>query len=606
MSESLLNYQESSKKIKDLERSFAFSTTIVGVLVAFIAAVGFYYHHRVSETQTYIRKINKIIVKQSNTITRISVLGGFLDESAPHEDLIRVRGKLSNLIKALNESEHELSKLILKAENASVKDLKDFLKKNQVETKLDAFLARANVIINPLSSNKEIKESIHFLAGDNKKGSLTYSDEFLKLLDQDYIQGMRSLERIGLFVILSSLVVLFVVWFLLFRPLSKTVLEQNRQILDSSLQIESVSRSRTEFLANISHEIRTPMTGILGYTEHLEEELTSPKHKKVLKIINQNASHLLNLLDDILDMSKVKAAKFDLSYEKISLRTFLKTTFNLMKIKAEEKDLEFVVDLPDNLPHFVKVDATRLRQIIFNIVGNAIKFTQEGIIEVKVGVHKKHLYVEISDTGTGIDPQKEQKIFRPFEQARNEASQDIGGTGLGLSLSKGLAQKMGGDVQLISNQPGEGCTFRISVKLKTVESEIEAPPELDVSEVPGSLEGARVLLVDDSKENLALFTLQLSDSKCDLTTVTSGIEALNVVEEQPIDIILLDLQMPVMDGYATLEELKEQGFQGPILALTAHASEEERRKTQKAGFSAHITKPVKKADLLASIYKYLS
>ena len=451
------------------------------------------------------------------------------------------------------------------------------------------------------------KELIEIPSGaDEGIGRVIYNTSSLILKELN--ASLSDLKTMGYVLVGLCILQVLLVWVIVFRPLYTTVLEQHERINNSMIQVEEASRARTQFLANISHEIRTPMTAILGYADILQNENVSLQERSdAVRIVNSNAHHLLSLLDDLLDISKMEALKFEVAKSHVDLSLLINEVFSLIHIKAEEKNLELSISNRGNIPRSIYTDEKRLRQILYNLIGNAIKFTSRGSITLTAMLAKNQkLIFDIEDTGIGIPKEKIKSLFKPFEQVDSSSKRARAGTGLGLALSKGLAQALGGDIEILRTEPGKGSVFRLSIDpgpnptqdyishFTTSISETQNTKSLQKV----SLEGLKILVVDDAKENARLFKGCLSRAGAEVTLAYRGQQAIELVEKNDFNVVFLDLQMPEMDGYEALEQIKKRRPQLAVAALTGHAMEEEIRKTSQAGFREHITKPVEPNELV--------
>ncbi len=616
MSTSIISYNKNRSKINELRRRFFIFSSFALIVIVCISLIAFFLHRDVISQLKTMNQVNKILLKQSSLIEQIKVYGKFLDEKIPEDDMIKSRSSLELKAAALKSTSKKLSSLVLRSESASLEDLSEYLENKKIRSQIKNYISYVNTLADPESSIDDIQQSIRYISKNSSDGDTEYIDELLGIIELESIDSMKRLERMGLAIVLLCLLEVFIVWFFLFRPLNSTILEQNKELLESALKVESAARSKTDFLANVSHEIRTPMTAILGYAELLQKEGEVSKEEavEVISVINKNASHLLGLLDEVLDVSKMESGKFDLVKEKVDLKNFLEGTFQLLSLKAEEKGIELLFESDGVIPEYIEVDPKRLKQVLFNVIGNAIKFTSKGYVKVSTGLLRSDkLQFTIQDTGCGIPKEKIQKVFEPFEQATVSADRQYSGTGLGLVLSRGLARKMGGDVQIIKTVLEEGSTFTVTINpgdisLHTVKGELKVSSEIfeekSIKEI--NLKSKKFLVVDDAKENARLFKMYLESAEGEVTLAYDGFSALDLIKKNNFDLVLLDLQMPGMDGYQVMEKLKEIGYSKPICALTAHAMSEEVEKTKKLGFHGHFTKPISSEKLLFEVNLVLS
>ncbi len=613
MSKGVIDYQINQERIRNLRSRFVIFSVIALAVIVLISFIAFNFHKNIILQQKSIRKIYKLLNKQQNAINQISSLGGLFDEEISSKEMISVQQQVKKSVSNLKSAGTELSSLILKNTSASLEDLEEYLIRKKIRSKIRNYTSHVKTLLNDSSTPAEIKKSIQYISQNSSDGDTEYINELIEIIDLEYKSGMKLIENMGLLIIFLCLLEILIAWIFLFRPLNSTVLAQNKELLESALKVESASRSKTDFLANISHEIRTPMTAILGYTEILQNqsELDRSKVDNAVSIINKNASHLLGLLDEVLDVSKMESSKFELIPEKINLSQLLNEVYSLINIKASEKKLNLIFSNLEAIPKYIYTDPKRLKQILFNIIGNAIKFTNDGYVKLTVKLeHNRKLCFEVVDTGCGIPKEKLKIIFEPFEQAYTAPNRQFAGTGLGLVLSRGLTRKMGGDLKVLSSELGKGSTFLITIdpgelgahtlidKLSTsiTPSGIST---IDHNEKP--LNKKKILVVDDAKENARLFSMYLENSGAVVEVLNEGFSVVEIVKDRKFDLILLDLQMPGMDGYQVIKEIQKNGYTGKVSALTAHAMSEEIKKTKDYGFHAHITKPISSEKLIEKI-----
>ena len=386
---------------------------------------------------------------------------------------------------------------------------------------------------------------------------------------------------------------------------------------------EDTERSKSEFLANMSHEIRTPMTAILGFSDLLlDPEQTTAERRNCIQSVRRSGEHLLTIINDILDLSKIQAGKMDIEQVRCSPMQIVAEVASLMRPRALEKGIQFNTEYPGSMPDAITSDPTRLRQILLNLTSNAIKFTEEGGVRIVTKFtdsrdnQPPHLRFEVMDTGIGMSPEQQVLLFQAFAQADTSTTRKFGGTGLGLIISKTLAEKLGGDITIQSNQ-GEGTTFVATVQTGPLEGVkmIDRPHEVGHEQLLTSKADkpiqltARILLAEDGVDNQRLISFMLKKAGADVTVVENGQLAVDqaMAEHQdgiPYDVILMDMQMPVLDGYGATRYLRESGYKGTIIALTAHAMSTERNKCLQAGCTDYATKPINKPVLFSLINQY--
>ncbi|MDY6919240.1 MAG: response regulator [Pseudomonadota bacterium] len=378
------------------------------------------------------------------------------------------------------------------------------------------------------------------------------------------------------------------------------------------LRAESENRAKSEFLAHLSHELRTPLTSILGYTDLL---LRQPQHKVVeyLNIIKRNGHHLLSLLNDVLDLSKIEAGKLDIEDQMVDLPQLLNDLYHLLRVRAEDKDIQLCFGADGGIPWLVRTDPTRLRQILLNILGNAIKFTDQGKVEMEIDVVGEAptvlLEFRIRDTGVGIAPDDLPRLFKPFSQAQLGDEHRHEGTGLGLAISHRLAQRLGGDIK-VDSTPGQGSCFTVTVEVIIPEDvkwgELqETQPSETVSDRSLPQLKARILVADDVEELRTLLGQIISGLGAEVAFAADGRDAveqaLAAQNSQPFDLILMDVQMPRMNGLDATRSLRAAGLQQPIIALTAATMRGERERCLDAGCNDHLSKPITESSLIHCI-----
>jgi PAS domain S-box-containing protein len=385
-----------------------------------------------------------------------------------------------------------------------------------------------------------------------------------------------------------------------------------KELLKATQKAEAADRAKSEFLANMSHEIRTPMSAIMGYTDILGARLEDPDNLQCLDTIRTNGHYLLEIIDDILDLSRIEAGKLDLDIKRVRPDRLVLEVQSLMKLRASDKGLELAVDFDGPLPETIETDPTRLRQILINLVENAIKFTESGEVRVtlRLDAAASRLEVDVSDTGAGIQPATLSKLFRPFTQADSSLTRRFGGSGLGLSICRALARLLGGDVT-VESRVGEGSRFRITITVGNLDGvPLRDPEKFDAapSAPPRRLRelSCRVLVVDDRREMRHLAEHMLEEAGAEVGLAVDGSDALERVFDaqvrgRPFDAILLDMQMPVLDGYRAAAELRRRGFDRSIIALTANAMKEDEAKCLSCGCDAYLSKPLDRAALIDTV-----
>ncbi len=385
---------------------------------------------------------------------------------------------------------------------------------------------------------------------------------------------------------------------------------------------DAANRAKTQFLTNMSHEIRTPLNSILGFAELMMHPHQSRIEQfSCLSTIKRNGHQLLKIIDEILDISKVEAGRIEIETIDVDLQDFFTEIRSFLRVQANEKSLELLITCETEIPKRIKTDPTRLRQIVTNLVGNALKFTTQGRVTLALswraeeGQQPGVLRFTVTDTGVGIGPEHVPGLFQPFVQGDSSTTRKFGGTGLGLVLSRRLAHILGGDVRLERTEKDIGSTFVAEIKALPSSSEIFSnlgePIMLAVQRdfekgliTPNFLQDVEVLVVDDASDNRMLIQKILSAVGAHVDWACDGFEGIRKVIAKKYDVILMDIQMPQMDGYQTTAELRNQGYTGPIIALTAHALKEERENSLRSGCDDHLTKPIDRQNLIRQIAKF--
>lgn len=406
--------------------------------------------------------------------------------------------------------------------------------------------------------------------------------------------------------------------------------EMEQRVFDRTAELErardaaeAASRAKSDFLARMSHEIRTPMTGILGYADLLlDRDQTEGERSDCIATIRRNGEHLMSVINDILDISKIEAGRMTVETLACSPTQIIADVASLMRPKAQEKGLTLNVKYEGAVPSEIKSDPTRLKQILVNLIGNAVKFTKEGTVSLSAkleegtGNGRSFMLFEIRDSGIGMTPDQQSKLFKPFAQADETMNRRFGGTGLGLAISRNFAQLLGGDIWLES-EAGQGSTFYLRVETGSLDNVTLTENQLEAGKKEASRRShskqtldCRILLVEDGLDNQKLISFMLRKAGATVDVADNGKigleKALQAKESGvPFDVILTDMQMPVMDGYTATRKLREANYTGPIVALTAHAMADDCQHCLDAGCDDYSTKPVNRRKLLALVAQYV-
>jgi signal transduction histidine kinase/ABC-type nitrate/sulfonate/bicarbonate transport system substrate-binding protein/CheY-like chemotaxis protein/HPt (histidine-containing phosphotransfer) domain-containing protein len=410
-------------------------------------------------------------------------------------------------------------------------------------------------------------------------------------------------------------------WRILCRKRAEEALEAAIQQANSmAVQAQAATRAKSDFLANMSHEIRTPMTSILGYADLLmDDSLGAADRNAYLTTVRRNGEHLLQLINDILDLSKIESGKMVMDLGPCHLLSTIADVASMMRPRAEQHRTTLEVRYTGPLPRAILTDGERFRQVLVNLVGNAVKFTDNGNIRISVTFlpqwrpDQSAVSVEVEDTGIGIRQESLQRLFQPFTQAESSTTRKHGGTGLGLAISRQIVMALGGELT-VRSVPGEGSTFTVTIPTGDVSGAnlMESPGEVICEDqngarwTPGAgvLRGTKILLAEDSIDNQDLLRTVLGKAGADVEVVENGILAVQRATQCAFDVVLMDMNMPEMDGYEATRRLRDGGYRRPILALTANAMSGDSELCLAAGCDLHLAKPIDRKELIETVAHY--
>jgi PAS domain S-box-containing protein len=395
-------------------------------------------------------------------------------------------------------------------------------------------------------------------------------------------------------------------------------IEQELSMAKSNAELSN--RKKSTFVASVTHELRTPLSAMLGFADLLRTpDLDEDERARFLDVICRNGEQLSQIINDLLDLAKIEANQLALDISEVGPKGIAQEVLTLMSIKAKQKNVKLNLTVEDNTPDVIMSDGLRIRQILVNVVGNALKFTENGTIEIIIRGETDQpiptVRFDIVDTGIGIPPEYVSRIFEMFAQADKMTTRKYGGTGLGLALSRRIAESLGGGLSLVESEPGVGSRFSLRIRnhIELFENRLEASARVSAEEDRkvergrdhSALSGRRVLVVDDSPELRQLFSLVLKREGMIVDLAENGQLGVDAAMHFSYDAVLMDLQMPIMDGYAAARALRSHDYHGPILALTAHAMSEIREECSNAGFTDHLSKPINSKDLISTLSRYV-
>lgn len=434
----------------------------------------------------------------------------------------------------------------------------------------------------------------------------------------------ETLKFFGTPLFIAGILLLWImVWASIILSSLVTKLQNQKQVLSSQSadiakardDAEQANQAKSSFLANMSHEIRTPLTSIIGFAECcLDSSQSMQQRFEAISTIISNGNHLLHIINDVLDISKIEAGKLDIENKPISLTDLIQEVNMLIKVLAFEKNLPFSVNSTFPLPKEISIDQLRLKQILLNLCSNAIKFTEQGNVTLNISYQEKtgNLSFEIVDTGIGMTKEQLDKILDPFQQADASITRKYGGTGLGLTLSKKLTKMLGGSLTMESKL-NIGSRFTVEFKLGDMSESnyiydanydaLNTSKVMTAQDIPNV--SGKILVAEDNKDIQALIKLLIQKVGAELTIVGNGQQAIDKALESEFDLIFLDIQMPVMSGIDALQQLRAKNYNKPIIAMTANVMQKDRDECFAAGFDGFVSKPINKVELYSAITDHL-
>jgi|GEM_PF-2528848 len=399
----------------------------------------------------------------------------------------------------------------------------------------------------------------------------------------------------------------------MFNQLQSKLEKDFNHLNELKIRAEETAKMKSQFLANMSHEIRTPINGIVGMSYLVLQTDLAPRQKSYIEKIEESSKSLLAIINDILDLSKIESGKLVIDKVNFNLNKVVKNSLNLIRFNAKKKDLKIKVKYIESVPKRLYGDSLRLSQILNNLLSNAVKFTQKGEINLIISRVQGDIFrFEVKDTGIGLKEEEQKKIFKAFSQADGSTTRDYGGTGLGLTISKQLVELMGGKIW-VESEYGKGSNFIFELELKEVQITKEAQADIQIEESNiqnrlkrniNLLKNCKILLAEDNEINQEIVSGLLENSSIELDIAKNGKEAVEKFKENRYTLILMDIQMPIMDGYEATKIIRELDKNIPIIAITANAMKEDIKKSEKYGMNSHINKPIEVEELYETILKY--
>lgn len=455
-----------------------------------------------------------------------------------------------------------------------------------------------------IGEGKALRDSIRYIINSLDKARQKSSENISGSIAEN---GRKARIWGAVMAIIACGLLVFAFWYIL--NLSYDQQKSIAYLNESEKRIKEAALMKEQFMANMSHEIRTPMNAIIGFTNILKRTELRPEQRQYVQNIHSAGENLLALINDILDLSKIESGMMILEDTNFSLRSLISSVSAMFYEKMQEKGLSYAAEVDDKVPDILCGDAVRLTQILVNLLGNAVKFTEKGEIRTEAELlqaSEKHAEIKIiiKDTGIGIAKEKQAKIFERFQQAEAETTRKFGGTGLGLSIVRQLVELQGGSIQLVS-EPGKGSVFTIHLSYKLPDEEKMLSEALAAESHTVSINDVRVLIAEDNAMNQQLIKHLMKNWAMNFVLVNNGAEAVEMLKKEDFSVILMDIQMPEMDGYTATGIIRnELRSEIPIIAMTAHAMAGEKERCLQLGMNDYISKPLKETVLYNIIAQY--
>jgi len=581
------------------------------LLVFIFAFVSMYQIRQVNQNLSHVVEINNAKIELAQDMRRQISLNKMLatqDPFARNEELLmfydfaglyrQARAVLMAL--PMNDQEHQIHALLTES--------------TQISQPLNE---KAAELIEQGSDNRDIQQALK-MAQDEQENLLAFLTSLVSLqkhyAKQSVVQGREQYDQTLLIIFFMS-VVLLLGTFIIVQIISRFLADKNQQLAEATERAQSATKAKSKFLATMSHEIRTPMTSIIGFSEvALDEDQSQAQRNKAINTILHSGKHLLQLLNGILDLSKIEADRLQLEHIEFSPFQLLSDVETFIRPQAREKGLTFNLEYKYPLPETICSDPLRLKQVLLNLCSNALKFTHTGSITVKTqyDTKTKALVFNVIDTGIGMSKEQISRVFEAFTQADSSTTKRYGGTGLGLALSQQLAKALGGNIRLNSYEGiGSQFSFSLSLESETKVNLIEKPEDKpqqfnnnDSADKQCQLEG-EILLAEDNDINRQLIRYFISKMGCNVTVVTNGKDAVYKAMNNHYDLIFMDMQMPIMNGLNAIKALRHNGYNTPIVVLTANATSQDESQCLSAGCNDFITKPIDRNKLYRVTANYL-